>query len=63
MSESIQIISSVGFPIFMCLVLIKLMKESEHQNNKVIDDLRNTINKNTIILTKIYERLGDDNNG
>lgn len=60
MNESIQIISSVGFPIFMCLLLLKVMKENEENNTKIIDNLRETINKNTIILTKIYEHLGVD---
>lgn len=60
MNEFIQAISSVGFPIFMCLLLLKVMKENEQNNAKIIDDLRETINKNTIVLTKIYERLGVD---
>lgn len=60
MNEVVQAISSVGFPIFMCLLLLKVMKENEQNNAKIIDDLRETINKNTIVLTKIYERLGVD---
>lgn len=55
--SSVQIISSVGFPIFMCLLLVKMMKDNEEKNANVISDLRETINKNTIILTQIYERL------
>lgn len=60
MTELAQIISSVGFPIAMCLLLLKVMKENNDTNAKIIDDLRTTINKNTIILTKIYEKLGSD---
>lgn len=62
MTELAQIISSVGFPIAMCLLLLKVMRENNQTNAKIIDDLRTTINKNTIILTKIYEKLGSDNN-
>lgn len=60
MTELAQIISSVGFPIAMCLLLLKVMRENNSTNAKIIDDLRTTINKNTIILTKIYEKLGSD---
>lgn len=60
MNEVLQAISSVGFPIFMCLLLLKVMNENEQNNAKIIDGLRETINKNTIVLTKIYERLGVD---
>lgn len=55
--SSVQIISGVGFPIFMCLLLVKMMKDNEEKNANVISELRETINKNTIILTQIYERL------
>lgn len=55
--DSVQVISSVGFPIFMCLLLVKMMKDNEEKNANVISDLRETINKNTIVLTQIYERL------
>lgn len=60
MDETIQAISTVGFPIVMCLIMLKIIKENEAINARVIDDLRNTINNNTIILTKIYERLEGD---
>lgn len=62
MTELAQIVSSVGFPIAMCLLLLKVMRENNQTNAKIIDDLRTTINKNTIILTKIYEKLGSENN-
>lgn len=62
MNDAVQIVSSVGFPIFMCLLLVKVIKENETVNAKIIDNLRGTIDKNTIILTKIYEQLGVDKN-
>lgn len=50
--ESIAtIISTVGFPIAMCLLVY-------FQNTKEIDALRDAINNNTMVMQKILDRLG-----
>ena len=52
--ESIAtLISTVGFPIAMCLLVY-------FQNTKEIDSLRDAINNNTMVMQKILDRLGID---
>lgn len=49
MNDIISAIGTVGFPIVMCLLMYK-----------EVDDLRTTIEKNTEIITKLYERMSKD---
>ena len=53
MKELTTFISSVGFPIAMCVYMILY-------NNKTIEKLSNTIAQNTIVLEKILTKLGED---
>lgn len=48
-----QIITSVGFPIVMCLLLYKYMIEQNEKHEQEIDKLNTTINANTQILTEL----------
>jgi len=48
-----QIISSVGFPIVMCLLLYTYMKEQNEKHENEINKLTETINANTQILTEL----------
>lgn len=48
-----QVISSVGFPIVMCLLLYSYMKEQNEKHQTEIEKLSETINANTQILTEL----------
>lgn len=48
-----QIITSVGFPIVMCLLLYKYMTEQNTKHEEEISKLTETINANTQILTEL----------
>lgn len=52
MNELTSFISSVGFPIAMCIYMVLY-------NNKTIEKLSNTIAQNTIVIEKILTKLGD----
>lgn len=59
MNDLAQIISSIGFPITMCLILMYYIRE-------VIDKLDATIQKNTLTIQKLLDDLdskGLGNNG
>lgn len=59
MNDLAQIISSIGFPITMCLILMYYIRE-------VIDKLDETIQKNTLTIQKLLDDLdskGLGNNG
>jgi hypothetical protein len=53
----IQWISAVGFPIVMCLILIKYLQSIEQTYQEELKELRKSIDANTITLTKLAERL------
>ena len=68
MSESTNMISSVGFPIAMCLIIMYFWN---NQYSKAMQELRETISRltdvvadNTKALALLEQRLGeDDDNG
>lgn len=68
MTEIINLISTVGFPIAMCLII---MYYWNNQYSKTIDELKGTISRltdvvadNTKALALLEQRLGkDDENG
>lgn len=58
--EYAQTISQIGFPIFMCLLLLKRMKEQDNLYRENEGKLRNVIERNTLAITKLL-REGDIN--
>lgn len=51
MSEFINFISSVGFPIACCVYII-------YTNSKKLEKLEETINNNTNVMIRLCEKLG-----
>ena len=56
-----QIISTVGFPIAACIGLFWYMSKQTENHKEETDKLKQAIDNNTIIITKLYERLGGKN--
>lgn len=48
-----NLISSVGFPIVMCLIMVKLMMRMEESHKAEIDSLKEALNSNTNVLTRL----------
>ena len=66
MTEIVNMISSVGFPIVMCLIIMYFWN---NQYSKAMQELRETISRltdvvadNTKALALLEQRLGDDEN-
>lgn len=66
MTEIVNMISSVGFPIAMCLIIMYFWN---NQYSKTMQELRETISRltdvvadNTKALALLEQRLGDDEN-
>lgn len=53
MNEIVSIISSVGFPIVMCLILVKYMSQENAKHESEINALRDTLESNTKVLTEL----------
>lgn len=60
MDAVIQLVSTVAFPICMCLIMAWYIKYQLDQHTKEVDEFRKSLDANTQVLTKLYERLGSD---
>lgn len=58
--EYAQAISQIGFPIFMCLLLLKRMQEQDDLYRENEGKLRDVIERNTLAITKLLKE-GDVN--
>lgn len=58
--EYAQAISQIGFPIFMCLLLLKRMQEQDNLYRENEGKLRDVIERNTLAITKLLSE-GDIN--
>lgn len=58
--EYAQAISQIGFPIFMCLLLLKRMQEQDNLYRENEGKLRDVIERNTLAITKLL-REGEIN--
>lgn len=53
----IQAVSTVGFPIVCCLLMMKNTKEMQEANAKKEESLQGVIENNTLSITKLYEKI------
>ena len=56
--DIVSIIQQLGFPIGMCLLLFWYMTKQDARHKEETDKLREAIDGNTKILTRLYERMG-----
>lgn len=52
-----QVISSIGFPIAMCLILAFYINKNDERYDKTLADLKTSVDNNTIALTRLMERM------
>ena len=57
MQDLANVISSLGYPIVMSLLLLYMMYDNEKKYDETIEGLRKTIENNTLTLTRLCERL------
>lgn len=55
-----DLVSSVGFPICMCIVLLKQMRDSEASHKEALSQLADTVDRNTNAILALSERLLKD---
>ena len=53
----IQAVSTVGFPIVCCLLMMKNNKEIQNVNAKKEESLQRVIENNTLSITKSYAKI------
>ena len=57
MNDIINFISTIGFPIFICLYMIKVNQDSDKMHRDEIDKLRMTVDNNTVAIVKLLDKL------
>lgn len=57
-SAIVQAISTVGFPIVMCLLFMYYIKYINDQHKDEIDKLSQSLNNNTLVMQKLLDKLG-----
>ena len=57
MDELINLISTLGFPIAACVALFWYMNKQASAHKEETDKLKTSIDNNTLIITKLYERM------
>lgn len=58
-----QMISNVGFPIAMCLIVFYYMNKHDEQHKEETDNLRTTLEDNTKVLSELSTLIKTLTNG
>lgn len=54
-----SLITTIGFPIAMCVMMAWFIKYQMDEYSKQVDSFNKSLDANTQIITKLYEKLGD----
>lgn len=60
MNEVVTLVSTVGFPAAMCLLMGYYVMRREEEHGKEMAELKKAINNNTNAITKLAERMRND---
>lgn len=55
--DIVTVIGSLGFPIVMCIIMIKLIFTMEESHKEEVNSLKESLNNNTNVLTKLETML------
>lgn len=59
MTELVQAISTVGFPIVISVILLYELRENSKQHKEETDKLSETLQNNTVVLMQLKQLLED----
>lgn len=57
MNEVVTLITNVGFPIGLTLILLWYIYDSNNKHREEMDKMSEALNNNTLALTKLIDRL------
>ena len=57
LQQILELINTVGFPIVCCLMMGYYIRYSDEKHSEEIEELRKTVDNNTIALTKVLSKL------
>lgn len=56
-TEITNMISTVGFPIVMCIILFKYMEKNDDKREQEAKEMREAINNNTNVMNSLLENI------
>lgn len=63
MNDIIQAISTVGFPIVMCIIMIYLNEKQDTRHREEVDKMTEAVNNNTVVIQQVLEHMRGEENG
>lgn len=57
MNEIVQIISTLGFPIAMALLLFWKMDKQDESHREEVDKMTQALNQNTLVIQQLVDKL------
>ena len=60
LQQILELINTVGFPIVCCLMMGYYIKYSDEKHTEEINELRKTVDNNTMALTRVLDKLDVD---
>lgn len=57
MNSIIQLIGTLGFPIFCCMYMAWYINKVQEHHNKEISKLMEIVNNNTLAITKLTDKI------
>ena len=57
MDNVTQLISSLGFPIVMCIIMFKYMTEESKNHRDEVNALKDSIKENTVVLADLKSMI------
>lgn len=63
MNDIIQAISTVGFPIVMCIIMIYLNEKQDVRHREEVDKMTEAVNNNTVVIQQVLEHMRGEEDG
>lgn len=60
-NEVMNIITTVGFPIAVCLICFWYINKMQEQHKAETDKLAEALNNNTLVMQQLVDKLNGDN--
>lgn len=60
MGEITTLIGSVGFPIVMCLIFVKMFTDAQERHREEMLKITDAVNNNTLVMQKLVDEMGAD---
>lgn len=52
-----QLVSTLGFPIVMCLIMFKYMQEESKNHKEEVNSLKDSLKENTVVLADLKSMI------